>query len=196
VILNALAVLASAVFLARLLPQPARLARSGVADGVSALAALNAVIAAAAWLAYGLVHSLPAVWIVSLFALVPGLWTVGLMRRLVTRGDVLWAGLWIAVLVSAGVGGLLAAALGLGVVVTQGPQVIRAFRTDELDGIAPATWWVSIIDASTWGAYGLALGDVALIAYGVVLLAAAIAVLARMQWVRATVPAPTMTIAG
>ena len=195
-ILNALAVLASAVFLARLLPQPARLARSGVADGVSALAALNAVIAAAAWLAYGLVHSLPAVWIVSLFALVPGLWTVGLMRRLVTRGDVLWAGLWIAVLVSAGVGGLLAAALGLGVVVTQGPQVIRAFRTDELDGIAPATWWVSIIDASTWGAYGLALGDVALIAYGVVLLAAAIAVLARMQWVRATVPAPTMTIAG
>ena len=195
-LLTALAVLASAVFLARLLPQPARLARSGVADGVSALAAMNALIGAAAWLAYGLAHTLPAVWIVSVFALIPCLWTVVLLRRRATRSDVLWAGLWVAVLVGAGVGGLLAAALGLGVVVTQGPQVVRAFRSDALEGIAPATWWVSILDATTWGAYGLALGDAALIGYGAVLLLAAIAVLARIRWVRAKGPAPAAVLAA
>jgi len=191
VVLTALAVLASAVFVARLLPQPARLARLGVADGVSALAAMNAVVAATAWLAYGLAESLPAVWIVSLVALVPGVWTVALLRRLITRGDVVWTGLWVAVLLGAGAGGLLAAALGLGVIVTQGPQVVRAFRSHSVDGLAPATWWVSILDATTWGVYGLALGDLALMGYGVVLLTAAVLVLGRIRWVRgrSTVPA-------
>ena len=190
-VLTALAVLASAVFVARLLPQPARLARLGVADGVSALAAMNAVVAATAWLAYGLAESLPAVWIVSLVALVPGVWTVALLRRLITRGDVVWTGLWVAVLLGAGAGGLLAAALGLGVIVTQGPQVVRAFRSHSVDGLAPATWWVSILDATTWGVYGLALGDLALMGYGVVLLTAAVLVLGRIRWVRgrSTVPA-------
>jgi len=196
VVLTALAVLASAVFVARLLPQPARLARLGVADGVSALAAMNAVIAATAWLAYGLVRALPAVWIVSLIALVPGLWTVALLRRVITRSDVLWTGLWVAVLIGAGAGGWLAAALGLGVVVTQGPQVVRAFRSHSVDGLAPATWWVSILDATTWGVYGLALGDPALMGYGVVLLTAAVLVLARIQWVRGRTVVPSVAAAS
>ncbi len=167
--LDLLAILASTVFLIRLMPQPARLARHGVADGVSPLAAMNAAIGAGAWLGYGLLRGLPAVWIVSLLALVPGLWTVALLRRHVVGRDLAWAGLWLAVLVAAGGGGLLAAALGLGVVVTQGPQVVRAFRTRDLGGLSPATWWISILDATTWGAYGLALGDAALMGYGIVL---------------------------
>ena len=52
---DALGLLASVVFLVRLLPQPVRLARRPqVVAGVSALAALQAVVAAGAWVAYGL----------------------------------------------------------------------------------------------------------------------------------------------
>jgi phosphoglucosamine mutase len=54
----ALGYFASAVFLVRLLPQPIRLARDGRPAGVSALAALNAVVSAFAWTAYGLIAGL------------------------------------------------------------------------------------------------------------------------------------------
>ena len=182
--LEVLAVVASVVFLVRLLPQPLRLARHGVAEGVSPLAALNAVVCAAAWLAYGLVEGVLAVWLTSVFALVPGVWAVLLLRRRTTRNDLLLAGAWVAVVLVSAAVGLLAAALGLGVVVTQGPQVLRALRSHDLRGLAPATWWISIIDATTWGAYGIGLGDAALIGYGAVLLTAAVTVLVRIAWVR------------
>ena len=87
-----LGIVASAVFLVRLLPQPIRLARTGVAEGVSALAALNATISAAVWIAYGLVAHLPVVWGVSVLALIPGVWQVTLLRREVTRRDLLAGG--------------------------------------------------------------------------------------------------------
>ena len=46
-----LALVASTVFLVRLLPQPIRLPRSGVATGVSAAPALNAVVSPVACIA-------------------------------------------------------------------------------------------------------------------------------------------------
>ena len=52
---DALGLLASGVFLVRLLPQPVRLARTGVASGVSPLAALNSMLTMVAWVAYGLI---------------------------------------------------------------------------------------------------------------------------------------------
>ena len=185
--LEALAITASIVFILRLLPQPLRLARLGVADGVSPLASLNGLVATSAWLAYGLARGLPVVWIVSVIAVVPGAWTVVLLRSRTRWTDVAWAAAWVATLVVAGAGGLFAAALGVGVVVTQGPQVVRALRSTELGGLAPATWWVSLLDASTWGAYGIALGDAALMGYAVVLGSAALIVLGRIQFVRARV---------
>ena len=97
---DVLGIVASAVFLARLTPQPVRLARSGVADGVSPLAALNAVIAALAWLVYGLVADDPVVWIVSLVAVVPGVWAVLLLRRRTALADLLAAGAWAGIVVA------------------------------------------------------------------------------------------------
>ncbi|MFN8051987.1 MAG: hypothetical protein U0Q22_11145 [Acidimicrobiales bacterium] len=180
---DVLGLVASAVFIARLTPQPVRLARSGVAEGVSPLSALNAVIAAVAWLVYGLVADLPIVWIVSLLAILPGVWAVLLLRRHTVLADVLWASAWVGVIVAAAAAGLLAAALGLGVVVTQGPQVWRACRDHDLSGLSPVTWWLSILDALTWGAYGIAVGDPALIGYAAVLSTSAVVVLSRLWWV-------------
>ena len=158
---DALGLLASGVFLVRLLPQPIRLARTGVAAGVSPLSALNSLLTMIAWVSYGLIVGLPLLWVVSAIALVPAVWTVLLLRRDVSRRDLTWAGVWLALQVVAAAVGLLVVVLAAGVLVTQGPQVVRAVRESDLTGLAAATWWLSLLDASTWGAYGVAVGDAA-----------------------------------
>ena len=184
---DVLALVASVVFLVRLLPQPVRLARRGVASGVSALAGLNAVVATLAWLVYGLYAGLPVVWGVSVLALGPGVWQVVLLRREVRWPDVAWTGALVAVLVAAAAAGLFAAALAFTVLVTAGPQLWRACTHHDLDGLAPATWWVALVDAATWGLYGVAIGDVALIGYFVVLGVTAALILLRLARVRGRV---------
>lgn len=179
---TALSFIASGIFLIRLLPQPVRLARTGTTAGVSPIAAANAVTSAMAWLAYGLVEDLLVVWIVSVIALVPGVWSVWLLRHEFGRGDVVIAGAIAAVFVLAAAAGFIAVALGLGVVTTAGPQVWRSVRQSDLRGIAPMTWFVALADALSWGAYGVVLGDRALEGYAVVLLTSALIVLGRVAW--------------
>ena len=177
------ALIASAVFLARLLPQPVRLARRGVSAGVSSVAALNAVVSALAWTAYGLLAHLPVVWAVSILALVPSVWQVVLLRHATTRRDVAWAAAFVAALVAAAGLGLFDGALAFTVVVTAAPQLRQVFVDHDLSGLAPATWWVAIVDATTWGLYGYAIGDVALVGYFLVLATTAIVILARLAQV-------------
>lgn len=180
--INVLSVLAPLVYLVRLLPQPVRLWRTGVAAGVSPLAAMNGVIGDLGWVAYGLSAGLPAVWAVCAVALVPATWTVALLRGETTREDVALAGVWVLALVLSAVMGWIGVTLALGVIVTQGPQVWKAIRSDDLRGIAPGTWWISVLDATTWGLYGLAVGDGALKGYGIVLTCSAAIVLGRVWW--------------
>ena len=182
---TAVSLVASAIFLARLIPQPARLWRTGVTAGVSPVAAANAVTSASAWLAYGLSHGLLVVWAVSVAALVPGVWTVSLLRHEFGRVELLAAGAVAGAFVLSAVLGALGAALGIGVLVTAGPQVWRAIRQSDLRGIAPATWFVAVADALLWGAYGMLIGDHALEGYGTVLLTSAAIVLGRVAWTRA-----------
>jgi len=179
---SVLAVVASAIFLTRLLPQPLRLWRTGVAAGVSPVAAANAVTSASAWFAYGVAHGLLAVWAVSVVALVPGVWTVSLLRREFGRRELLGAAAVAGAFVLSAAAGVLGAALALGVLVTAGPQVWRAVRHSDLRGIAAATWVVAVADALSWGVYGVVIGDRALEGYGAVLLASAAIVLGRVAW--------------
>lgn len=181
---DVLGLIASAIFLVRLLPQPIWLARSGVAAGVSPLAGLNGTISALAWLAHGLEADLPIVWVVSAIALVPGLWTNALLARRTTRTDVLWSSVWLGSLVVAWFAGAFALALGGGVLVSQGPQLVRALRESDLSGLTPATWWISILDAASWGAYGWAVRDAAILGYFAVLTTCAVVVLVRIRVTR------------
>ena len=177
-----LSIVAPAVYLVRLLPQPLRLHRTGVAAGVSPLAAMNALIGDVGWLGYGLSADVASVWIVSGVALVPAMWTVLLLRRRITPRDLLGAGVWAFVLVVSAAFGVIGLSLAAGVLVSQGPQVVEAVRDDDLSGIAPGTWYLALLDAATWGAYGWAVADAALVTYGVVLTVAAVVVLARIAW--------------
>lgn len=179
-------IVASAIFIIRLVPQPLALAQTGVLAGVSPLAALNSTTSALAWLVYGIDARLPIIWIVSLVALVPGFWTNALLVPRTTRRDLGWWSLWVLALVGAWLLGEFDGALAMGVVVTQGPQVVRAVRETDLSGLTPSTWWVSLLDAASWGAYGWLLGDQALIGYFVTLTVCSLIVLLRLRATRTT----------
>lgn len=194
-----LAVLAPAVFLVRLLPQPLKLARTGVDDGVSPLAAFNQVVAEGAWLTYGLVQANVPIWLVSAVALFPSGWQALLLVRRSRPSDLFWAGCFGAVVAAAWATDLLGPLLGASVLLTTGPQVLAALREDDLSGIATSTWRLALVDAALWGAYGLVLADWALVGYWAVLSACAITVLARVRSTRtvgALPPARTPELGG
>lgn len=179
--------LASVLFISRLLPQPFRLVRTGLPEGVSPLAAMNAVISETAWLIYGLQAGLVPVWAVSVAALVPGIWTVVLLRGRVRRHHLVRAGLWLAVIALAWAAGVLGVILGGTVLVSVGPQVWTALRERDLRGLSVYTWLLAIGDALMWGAYGLAVDDPALLGYAAVLVTSAVIVLVRMAQTRSIV---------
>lgn len=179
-----LGVLASIAFFARLTPQPIRLWRTGVPDGVSPMAAMNAALSDIGWILYGLAAGLVPVWLTAVVALVPGVWTVWLLRREATRRDLLWSCVWLATIGLAWASGTLVAILGVSVIVNQGPQVARALRERDLRGVSPTTYVLALADAGLWGAYGVAADDVAVMGYAVVLFAAAVTVLTRIWWTR------------
>lgn len=188
---DVLGTVAMVAFVVRLLPQPMRLARTGVPDGVSPMSALNIALTEVAWLVYGLVEGLLPVWAVSLPALPLALWAVVLLRRSTTRRDLLGAAAWLSVIVVSWALGLLGVALALSIVVNHGPQLWTALRSDRLDGLAPATWWLAIVDAATWAAYGVAVSNAELLLYGAVLSAIAMVILVRIR-----VTAPGETVRG
>jgi len=127
------------------------------------------------------------VWGVSVLALIPALWTVALLRRQAKRQDLIGAGLWVGFILVAGATGRLGLVLGGTVLVSLAPQLWRVLRSDDLGGIAPATWWIAIGDAALWGLYGYLEHDPALMLYAVILLSIALTVLTRLWWTRSRV---------
>jgi uncharacterized protein with PQ loop repeat len=178
--------IAVVTFVVRLIPQPVRLARTGIPDGVSPLTALNVALTELAWFIYGLSQGSVPIWIVSLPSFPLAMWTVVLLRRQTTRRDLIGAALWTAVIALAWLGGMLGAVLGLAVIVQFGPQVWVALRTDDLQGISPNAWRLSILDACVWGAYGITITDYALIGYASTLIVFAVIILVRVRQTRST----------
>lgn len=188
-----LAVVASVVFLARLLPQPLRSLRTGRIEGVSLLAAVNAAVADGAWMAYGLSAHLPAIWVVSLPAFVLSAFTAVILRGQATRRDLALGGGWTVVVAATAAAGPTALTLVLAatVVVCCGPTVWSAYRTRHPDGISPLTWLLAVADASSWGAYGVVVRSPALELYAVVMGITSAAMLSRMHATRGLAVAQT-----
>jgi uncharacterized protein with PQ loop repeat len=184
---------AASAYLVRLVPQPVRLARTGVPAGLSPAAALTTVVTDVVWLAYGLRAGLPAVWIVAAAAIPWGVWTAVGLRDQIVASDVALAAVWLIATVVAAPFGLVGLVLAMSVIGNHGPQVRRAMCESDLAGIAPGTYVLALIDAALWGAYGIALGDAALIGYGAVLLAGAIVILTRLTSTRLTSTRPHRT---
>lgn len=177
-----LGLFASVVFLARLLPQPVRTLRTGQVTGLSALASMNALVADAAWLIYGFSSGLVEVWAVSVPAIAASGWTVALLRRAARLRDLVLAGVWLAVVVACAATGALTAVLALAVAVTCGPALWSAYTHQDPQGISAGTWWIAVVEAAAWGAYGVWVHSVALELYGVTMVLTAAAVLGRLGW--------------
>src|SRR6516165_2932332 len=131
--------LGSALFIARLVPQPVRLFRHGVSHGVSAQSALDAVASDLGWFGYGLAAALPPVWVCAALAVPLDVWTTWLLRHKVRWSTVAFGAVWVAAMVAGwSVGGAvgLGVVLGASVVVNHAPQVWTALRGDRLGGIA------------------------------------------------------------
>lgn len=173
---------AAIAFFARIVPQPVKLFRTGVPDGVSPLAALNNVVTDLGWALYGIVSVTTQVWLTAVVALVPGVWTVLLLRRECTRVQVLLASTWLVIVMAMFPLDHLDVVLGVSVVVNHGPQVWTVLRESDLRGISVATWCLAIADATLWGGFGVLEDDLALVGYGAVLMTAAVIVLARVWW--------------
>lgn len=182
-----LAFVASAVFLARLMPQPLRTLRTGHVEGVSAVAAMNSLIADAAWLLYGVTGRVLAVTLVSVPALLASGWTSFLLRRAVRRSDTLLSSLWLTAVVICAWTGVMTVVLSLTVVVCCGPAVWSAFRTARPDGLSRWTWWLAVADAASWGSYALLIGDRPLEMYGTVMSVTAAAMLIRLRTTRSRI---------
>ena len=167
-----------------LLPQVAKLLRTRIPDGVSATWAGFGVVTNVAWAAY---LAAQALWLAvpSVVMIIAGYGaTFILLRGLGTRvaRAVGLAAIWGAALA---VGGVLTGWTGLGTILGFSytiqvlPGIWVAYRTPRPQGIAPATWVITLIEGLLWGYYGWWHGDDPLMVYAVIATLASLSMLGR-----------------
>lgn len=191
---SALTALAVVLALTQPVPQIVRLLRTRSTAGVSGPTAWLGVTINLGWVAYGIGQNLLPVIVLS------GAYVVGyvLVAGLLVRGGNR-RGIPVAVAAAIGLITLTLAAgwlvlgtvLALTVAVQFLPQVVEAWRSDDLTALAPGTYVVCGIDGLVWGGYGALVADVPLVLYGAVMVSVAVAVLVpRRRWSRRVSVAP------
>ena len=187
-----LATISTVVFL---LPQIAKLKRTGDSEGVSTTWAALGFVSNVGWLSYMISQArwYAVVAPISTFIFY-GLVLRGLARsgrdlqRAITTGI-----LWLLALAGVGlVGGWtsLGVVLGLTYAAMVAPSIWTAYRTTNPSGVAPGTWWIGSVEAVLWGLYGLYHMDPGIITFGTVQLMASALMLTRYYTTRRLVLEP------
>lgn len=180
-----------------LLPQLARLARTGDPTGLSLPALLAGLVNHTAWTYYlagsdatGLLVSTVLaglVWVVVTVLAVRGLaWSPGCLV------PALWALVLLTVVALSPA--LLGSLLGLGALLVFVPQAVGVWRAPSLAGISPLTWWLLLAQGLVWfgeSLPGLLVGG---LVFGVVCVASSVSVLCAVA-LRAPRPLPTLPAA-
>jgi uncharacterized protein with PQ loop repeat len=175
-----LTVVAVVLGLTQPVPQVVRVVRAGSIAGLSGPTTWLGFVINVGWLAYGWAQGLLPVLVLSI-AYVVGYGTIGaLLVRHGNRSGLLAAGgaaaagsLLVVMLGWTALGTVLALAVGFQFL----PQVLLAWRSTDLSGLAPGTYVVAALDGVVWGGYGLVVADGPLMLYGVVMCTVAVAVL-------------------
>ena len=186
-LLNSLAVLATVLGSWMAFPQARRLARTRRIEGVSAVWIGVSLAINGWWLTYGLAAGVWALVPVSAISLALYtsmaaiyLGTVG--RPALTPMALGFFGLGMTPLPFLIIGGwpLAAFAVGLSYGIQLLPAVVSACRTRDLVGVSASTWLIAWVEAGLWLVYGLGVGDMALTLAGLVGVAMASIILARL----------------
>jgi uncharacterized protein with PQ loop repeat len=178
------AALATILAAVGVVPQLARLVRTGDVNGVSLAAAILGATTEAGWVFYTVEARLWSAVPVAVIMVAANLALATTIQRHGTRirGPLLAAACWSVVLVAVtAVGGraALGALLPLAYAVQVVPAIWAVYRTAAPSGVASARWVLIGIESALWGVYGIVHGDRALTALSAVGLVAAAAILAR-----------------
>lgn len=182
----AVTAVAAALALSQPVPQILRLVRSRSVAGVSAATIWLGVAVNAAWVAYGVARGHLPVIVVSILYLIgyvaiAGLLVVGGNRR----GVPMALAATVAFVAIGSVAGWTAVGTVLGLVVGVQfiPQIVEAWTSTDLTGLAPGTYRVCLADGIIWGGFGLIVADAPLVLYGVLMAAASVAILVpQRRW--------------
>lgn len=156
--------------LVRAVPQLVRLLRARGAFGVSVDTAATSSIVSLGWMVYGLLTGQTFVVLATgssglIFAII----TVMALRYGRSLREFRVAPLWLVILLVTGfVFGkdVLGIVLALSALVSNIPQILVAYREDNLTGLSLGTWLLSLSDGLVWGTYALIQNDIAIIASG------------------------------
>ncbi len=187
------ACLAGCTFLA---PQVIRLLRTKDTAGVSATMAALGALSCIAWAIYGVAVG---AWPLIVTGGLAGAEYLGLcflmvrarhpFRRAAAMTVASTAGILTVMVIAETIGqGMwsgLGAALNVAVIAQYAPAVVEAHRAPTTTGIALGTWAIVGMNGSLWGLYGVLSGDLALVGYGLALLAATVGVgvaVVRTRW--------------
>lgn len=185
---SAALIVALGLALAQPVPQVLRLRRTGHTDGISPTAMWLGVGINLIWIGYCVARDLPAVAAVSAVYLAGYGAIVALLVAHGRRRGVRYAVAAVAAagaLQLAGGWGLVGTALGLAVGIQYLPQVVAAWRSPSLAGLAPGMYLVTLLDGAVWGLFGLLEDDRPLVLYGAIMLTVSVAVLAAwLRWRR------------
>ena len=170
---------------ASLLPQIARLARTGDPTGVSTTWPAIGLVSNAGWTVYLVGRSL---WAAVPSTIVMVLFYSLVLRALARTGarlDRSWGrgATWALALASAGLAGGLSAMgllLGWSYVVQIAPAVRAVYATRRPTGVSISTWLLIAVEAALWGFYGWWFEDTPVVVYGVVGVAGGVAIVARL----------------
>lgn len=183
------AVVANGVTFVQIVPQIARLIRTGHTEGVSPVWAAVGMTINLGWFAYVVENEF---WetIPSIFAAVS---SFGLALFLLYRNGVsVRAALLMSAAVAAASVGIQQAAgwtvlgtvLGLSNGLYLGPALIAAWREHAPAGVAPGTWWLTVLEGFKWGFYGVLVAAVPIMVYGSTAMLLAAGVLLRLWMTR------------
>ena len=180
-------VLATVLTLVFLVPQIAKLIRTGDSAGVSTTWPALGVLSNIGWTGY-LAHE--ALW-ASLVAPVGAtagysvtMWALARTGRPLGPSLGRAAGFGAVLVATLLVGGwtALGVALGLSFGVMMAPSIWVAFRTPDPSGIAPGTWWLGLAEGLLWGFYGWHHADEGILTFAAIAIAGSVAMLLR-YWV-------------
>ena len=184
--------LACALFVAELAPQPLRIWRTRSLDGISATGSGITLITEVGWLIYGIGGGYTVVTLTAVLAGSLKLWQFALTRPYWTERNLRLVVAWFLLVVAGALTGTLGFVLVGGLLLGLGPQALAVVRSPSIAGVSIWRWWLALCSGSAWVAYGLLSGALAVAATGSAGVAFALLALRRIHAGKQKTPDPSL----